>query len=98
MRFSQYGYTKKEIEVREMSMASVALTIAQAMIRNDKKDLEVRIVDCFMGEVEIYKGMDELLSQDWSSEYKVNVYSWSCMHDNRTETDYIKVIIADEVE
>ena len=98
MKFWQYGYTTKEVQVREISMADVALTIAQTLIKRDRKDMEVRIVDCFMGEVEIYNGMEELLSHDWSSSYKVNVYDWACMHDNENDKDYIKVVIADEVE
>lgn len=96
MKFSQFGYTTKTVEVRKMTMASIALTIAQALIRKEKKDMEIRIVDCFMGEVEIYKGMDELLSKDWSSSYEVNVYSWAIMHDNRENKDYVKVIISDD--
>lgn len=98
MKFRQYGYTEKKIEVRRMTMGAVVLTIAQALIRNNKKEMEIRIVDCFMAEVDIYNGLDELLSNDWCATYEVNVYSWGVMHDNRTDKDYLKIIIADEIE
>lgn len=98
MKFRQYGYTEKKIEVRKMTMGAVVLTIAQALIRNDVKDMEIRIVDCFMGEVDIYNGMDDLLSKDWNTSWEVNVYGWAVMHDNRSNKDYTKVIIADNVE
>lgn len=76
MKFKQYGYTEKKIEVRKMTMGAVVNTTAQAMIKKDRKNLEIRIVDCFMGEVDIYNGLDDLLSHDWNSCYEVNVYDW----------------------
>lgn len=97
MKFRQFGYTEKKIEVRKMDIADVALTIAQTMVKKDIKDMEVRIVDCFAGEVETYKGLDDLLRQDWTSGHEVNVYNWAVMHSNVTDTDYLKVIIADNV-
>ena len=98
MRFKQFGYTEKKIEVRKMTMGEVILTIAQALIKKDRKNLEIRIVDCFMGEVEIYNGLDDLLSHDCNSCYEVNVYDWAVMHDNRNDKDYVKIIISDNVE
>lgn len=98
MKFKQYGYTEKTIEVRKMTMGAVVMTIAQAQIRNNAKDMEIRIVDCFMGEVDIYNGMDDLLSKDWNTSWEVNVYDWAVMHDNRNNKDYMKIIIADNVE
>lgn len=98
MRFKQFGYTEKKIEVRKMTMGAVVLTIAQALIEKDRKNLEIRIVDCFMGEVEIYNGLDDLLSHDWNSCYEVNVYDWAVMPDNRNNKDYVKIIISDNVE
>lgn len=98
MKFRQYGYTEKKIEVRKMTMGAIVLTVAQALIKNDKKEMEIRIVDCYSAEVEIYNGLDALLSQDWQSSWEVNVYSWGVMHDNQENKDYLKVIISDEVE
>ena len=96
MKFKEYGYREKKIEVREMTLPDIALTIAQTMIRRDCRDIEVRIIDLFNGEITTYKGLDEILMVNWSGDYKVNVYGWATMHDNVTNTDYLKVIIADD--
>lgn len=98
MKFKQYGYTEKKVEVRKMTMGAIALTIAQGLINKDRKEMEIRIVDCFSAEVEIFNGLDDFLSKDWVSNWEVNVYAWGVMHDNRTNKDYLKVIIADEIE
>ena len=51
-----------------------------------------------MGEVEIYNGLDDLLSHDCNSCYEVNVYDCAVMHGNRNDKDYVKIIISDNVE
>lgn len=98
MKFKYYGYTEKKVEVRKMTMGAIALTIAQGLIKKNAKEIEIRIVDCFMGEVEAFNGLDDFLSKDWCSNWEVNVYDWAIMHDNRSNKDYLKVIIADEIE
>ena len=42
--------------------------------RTEKKDMEIRIVDCFMGEVDSYNGLEELLMQDFNIDWKVIVF------------------------
>ncbi|MGN0470718.1 MAG: hypothetical protein ACI4GV_07365 [Acutalibacteraceae bacterium] len=96
--FTKFGYTEKKIKVRQMTMGAIALTVAKELIEYNDKEMEIRIVDCFIGEVSTYKGMDELLTQNFNADYKVNIYGCSVMHDNRTDKDYLKVIISDEVE
>lgn len=98
MKFKEYGYTEKKIKVRKMTMGAIALTIAQGLIKRNSKEMEIRIVDCFMGEVEIFNGLDDFLSKDWAANWEVNVYGADIMHDNRLNKDYLKVIIADEIE
>ena len=98
MKFKEYGYTEKKIEVRQMTMGAIALKIAQGLIKRNAKEMEIRIVDCFMGEVEIFNGLDDFLSKDWCATWEVNFYDSVIMHDNRTNKDYLKVIIADEIE
>ena len=98
MSFKEFGYTEKRVEVRKMTMSTIVLTIAQMLIKKDKKGIEIRIVDCFAGEVDIFKGLDELLSHEWNTEHEVNVYDWAIMHDNRNDKDYVKIIISDNVE
>lgn len=98
MKFRQYGYTEKKVEVRKMTMGAITLTIAQGLIARDAKNMEIRIVDCFSAEIEIYNGLDALLSKDWCADWEVNVYAWGVMHDNKADKDYLKVIIADEIE
>ena len=98
MIFKQFSYTEKKIEVRKMSMVAVVWCIADAVIGRDRKNFEIRIVDCFRGEVDIFKGLDEFLSQDWNMYHAVNVYDWDVMHDNRNDKDYLKIIISDNAE
>lgn|SRR5574344_99934 len=99
MMFKQFGYTEKKIEVRKMRMAGVIWSIATyALIDKDRRNIEIRIVDCFRGEVDIFKGLDELLLHGWNMYHEVNVYDWAIMHDNRNDKDYVKIIISDNVE
>lgn len=98
MKLRQYGYTDKKIEVRQMAMAEIALAISQEIIEMKKEKTEIRVIDCFKAEVDIFNGLTDFLSENWNGSYKVNVYGWALMHDERTNTDFFKVIIADEVE
>ena len=97
MKFSQFGYQTKEIKVREMSIGSILLTAAQQMIENEIKDIDIKIIDTFVGEVDVYHGLDELLSHDWNHDYSVNLYDVCVMHDNITDKDFLKIVIADEL-
>lgn len=96
MKFNEFGYKNETVEVREMTMADIALTIAQALIRKDRREIEIRIVETYCGEVETYKGMDEMLSVNWQGDHKVRVYGWAVMHNNVTDTDYVKIVISDD--
>ena len=98
MSFKEFGYTEKRVEVRKMTMNAIVMIIAQMLIKKDKKGIEIRIVDCFAGEVDIFKGLDDLISHDWGSYYEVNVYEWAVMHDNKNNKDYVKILISDNVE
>ena len=100
MRIKPFGCTEKKIEVRKMtmSMATVVWSTAYAVFEKDSKNLEIRIVDCFKGEVDIFKGLDEFIRHGWNMEHEVNVYDWVVMHDNRNDKDYVKIIISDNGE
>lgn len=98
MKFEQYGYTKKEIEVREMSMGSIILTACQALVKAGKADMEIRIVDCFEGTVSKWAGVDGILRNDWPADYMVHAYEMCIMHNNEDDYDYLKIIVADDVE
>lgn len=64
-KFKNFGYKQETIEVREISMGNLVHIICQALIAKDKKDMEIRIVDCYAGEVDVYNGMEDLLMQDF---------------------------------
>lgn len=98
MKFRQLPYTEKTIKVRKMTMGVLVQTIAQALIRNQKQNMEVRIVDCYMGEVDKYDGIEGLLMQDFQMDWEVNVYSITSMHNNVEDYDYLNVVISDDVE
>ena len=100
MIFKQFSYTEKKIEVRKMSMSMVTFvwSTAYAVFEKDSKNLEIRIVDCFKGEVDIFKGLDEFIRHGWNMEHEVNVYDWVIMHDNRNDKDYVKIIISDNAD
>ena len=48
-KFKNFGYKQETIEVREISMGNLVHIICQALIAKDKKDMEIRIVDCYAG-------------------------------------------------
>lgn len=97
-KFKNFGYKQETVEVREISMGNLVHIICQALIANDKRDMEIRIVDCHVGEVDIYNGMEDLLIQDFNMDLKVNAYKIECLHNNKTNKDFLKIIIADNVE
>lgn len=70
-KFKNFGYKQETIEVREISMGNLVHIICQALIAKDKKDMEIRIVDCYAGEVDVYNGMEDLLMQDFIFDWKV---------------------------
>lgn len=94
-KFKNFGYKQETIEVREISMGNLVHIICQALISNNKRDMEIRIVDCYAGEVDVYNGMEDLLMQDFIMDWKVNAYKIECLHNNKTDKDFLKVIIAD---
>lgn len=51
-KFKNFGYKQETIEVREISMGNLVHIICQALIAKDKKDMEIRIVDCYAGQSE----------------------------------------------
>lgn len=98
MKLSMHGYTEETVKKYEMSMGDLILTISQALVANDKMDLEIRMVDCFAGDVSKWDGVKGLLTHDWPADYRVTVYGMAIMHDYKENTDYVKVIFSDDVE
>lgn len=98
MKFRQYGYTEKKIEVREMSMGSIVLTAGQALVNAGMTDIEIRIIDCTSGDVDKWAGVKGIMRHDWCADYRVNVYSMCIMHDNKENYDYMKIVISDDIE
>ena len=98
MKCRQYGYKEKKIEVREMSMGSIVLTACQALVKADRTDMEIRIIDCTEGYVDRWAGVEGIMKHDWCADYRVNVYDMCVMHDNKENYDYMKIVISDDVE
>lgn len=98
MTFKMHGYKEAKIEVREMTMGDLKLTIAQGLLSGNITDIEIRIVDCFMGEIFKYDNLNAYLLEDVAADWKVNVYEMCLMHDNEENRDYLKVIMADNIE
>lgn len=98
MKLSQHGYKEETVKAYEMSVGDMILTICQAVIRNNlPEDIEIRIVDTYMGETEKWAGIKGLLTHDWAADYKVTVYKIELMHDNREDRDYVKVVMSDNL-
>lgn len=98
MKFTQYGYTEKKIQVREMSMGAIILTAGEALAKIGKMDMEIRIVDCTAGTIERWCGIEGMMVHGFAADYRVNVYDMCIMHDNKDNFDYMKVVISDDVE
>ena len=98
MKFRQYGYAEKKIEVREMSMGSIVLTACQALVKAERTNMEIRIIDCAVGDVDRWAGIEGIMKHDWCADYRVNVYDMCVTHDNKENYDYMKIVISDDVE
>lgn len=92
-KFKNFGYKQETVEVREISMGNLVHIICQALIAKDKRDMEIRIVDCHAGEVDVYNGMEDLLMQDFIMDWKVNAYKIECLHNNKTDKDFLTVLV-----
>lgn len=97
-KFKNFGYKQETVEVREISMGNLVHIICQALIAKDKRDMEIRIVDCHAGEVDVYNGMEDLLMQDFIMDWKVNAYKIECLHNNKTDKDFLKVNRAEQAK
>lgn len=98
MKLAMHGYKEEMIKKYEMSMGDLILTICQGLVAARKTDIEIRMVDCFSGDVTQWAGMNGLLTHDWPADWRVTVYQVSIMHDNKADTDYLKVVFSDDVE
>lgn len=98
MKLKYHGYQTETVKRYEMSMGDLLLTISQGLISKNATDLEIRLVDCFMGDVEKFENLNALLVRDWAADWRVSVYQICVMHDNKENRDYVKVIFSDNVE
>jgi len=98
MKLMGYGYTTEEVKRYEMNIESVIMTIARKLIAIKKTDIEIRIVDCFSGDVDRWAGVNGMLTHEWPSGWKVSLYDTKLMHDNKEDKDYLVVIISDNIE
>lgn len=98
MKLSQYGYKMREVKAHCMTMAEVKEMVLQAMIRNNAKDILVRLVNTTAGEVLEYDGMDALILSELNNRYEVNVTRASQIHLNDISRDAIVVVFDDDVD
>lgn len=98
MKLAMHGYTESTVKKYEMSMGDLILTISQALIAQDKMDIEIRMVDCLSGEVDRWAGVKGLLTHDWPADWRVTVYRMELMHNNKEEYDYLKILFSDDIE
>ena len=93
-----HGFKEETIKKYEMPIESLVLLISKKLIENKMTDIEVRFVECFMGEVTRYDGMNGMLIQNWAQNWKITLYDIQLMHDNKDNFDYLKVVFADNLE
>ena len=98
MKLAMHGYKEETIKKYEMSMGDLILTICQGLIAAKKTDIEIRMVDCFSGDVSWWAGINGLLTHDWPADWRVTVFQASVMHNNKENVDYLKVIFSDDIE
>lgn len=98
MKLRQFGYREEMIQVREITIGDMIMSICQTLINKGHEDMEIRIVDIYMGEVTKWAGVKGILKHDWCANYKVKLYDFRCMHDNVTNTDYILLVTSDNVD
>lgn len=98
MKLYGYGFKEEKIERYEMPIESLVLLVSRKLIENNLTDIEVRFVECFMGDVTRWDGMKGMLTHTWSQNYMISLYDIQLMHDNKDDFDYLKVVFADNIE
>ena len=92
-----FGYIKETANRYDMSLGSMILLISKKLIQAGKADLEIRLVNIFLGELDKFAGVTSLISSDWNTEWEVSVYSIRLMVSNETGVEFLVVTYSDEL-
>lgn len=92
-----FGYIKETANRYDMSLGSMILLISKKLIQAGKADLEIRLVNTFLGELDKFAGVTSLISSDWNTEWEVSVYSIRLMVSNETGVEFLVVTYSDEL-
>ena len=92
-----FGYIKETANRYDMSLGSMILLITKKLIQAGKADLEIRLVNIFLGELDKFAGVTSLISSDWNTEWEVSVYNISLMVSNTDGREFLVVTYSDEI-
>lgn len=71
MKLRQYGYTEKKVQVRELTIAELKLSIIAGYVEHGVK--EVQLIDITSGESTTFKTIEDVAKNEWSGNCKIEL-------------------------
>lgn len=95
MKLKQYGYKTKEVEVRELTIAELKLSILSGYI--EKGVREVQLIDITSGDTVTFKTMEDVINNRWSGNCKIELINLPHGFGTKDETKVVIIFqLADE--
>lgn len=94
MKFTEHGFRMKDEKHQKcycMTIADLKIDLMQYLVRKEKTDLKIRLVDVKCGEVTEYSNMNELLMADLNNGWEIELLDVHTVHMNKPDEDIIIV-------
>lgn len=97
MKLRQYGYTEKKVQVRELTIAELKLSIIAGYVEHGVK--EVQLIDITSGENTTFKSIEDVARNEWSGNCKIELINLPHGYGNKDENKTVVIFqIAEEGE
>lgn len=99
MKFTQHGYKlhdEKHQKYYCMTMGDLKIDLMQNLVKTERTELKIRLVDVKAGEVEEYANMKEFLLKDFCNGWEIELLDVHTVHMNTTNEDIIIVCFRDD--
>ena len=93
----QLGYSKETVKRYDMTMGDLILLISRKLIKAEKSDIEIRLINTFSGELDKFSGVPDMISSDWNTSWDINVYSIRMLTENSTGNNFVVAVFSDRV-
>lgn len=86
MKMKYMGYTTREIEVRNMTIGDMFVSLAETLIENNAtEDVEIRFFETDSAEFTKFDNMGKMLTSGWNTTWKINVLDRKAFEDTDTK-------------